>query len=333
MLIFNTCSKCGACKKVRGQDGKPRDEQRYWSPEFIRNSLIGNGNKLKALRIINIHDSELYPSIDHIIEFTMYHMINPNININDSFFSNLMENPDLFVGTSILRTKLQRETDDSIIFYTEIDGETNNDKCDLINKQVEEYFLWNFIPYEFTRLRSLFRRQSTEKINDILPDLRDDPFHDILTKEYMRYVNNPDYYEKQIKVRYGFTWFINFFYPERLREVEAFYPSWLIVLPSQWSNGLIDQEMVREALKTGSQPPQLRQIFAKAVGCDTYMEGNRFRSYKTKMENINDCLTQYYSGRLFLTYEEQILNTKGPIASNIKKVTDKESGTTYTIVK
>lgn len=332
MLIFNTCARCGACKKIRGPDGKPRDEQNSWNAKFIRDRLLDKNGKLKALRIINIHDSELYPSIDHIIEFTLYHMISSTINITPKFFEELMINPDQFVGQSILRVKLERENDGSINFYVEIDGESNNDKCQEITRQVEEFFLWSFIPYEFSRLRDLFRGKSTEIIDDILPDLGDDPFRDILGKEYNKYVIDPNYYEKQMKVRYGFSWFINFFYPERLREVEAFYPSWLIVSPTEWSKGISDQESVREATMEKRDPSPLRPIYAKALFCDTMMEGNRFKSYKTKTETIDDCLIQYYSGRLFLTYEEVLLNTKGSAAPDIKKYTNSQTGVTYTVV-
>ena len=306
MLIFTSCTECHACKQFRGIDGRPRDNQ-PWSAKFIRDKLI-SGNKLKALRIINIHDGEFGPSVSHIKEFIIYHMIPSTVNITPDFFSSLMENPDIYFGMTILRVKLEKNPNGSIEFSVEIDGNQDDSRCEIIKEQVEEYFLWNFIQHEFSRLRDFFRKTSDEKIEDILPSIRDDPFHDILIKEYNKYVTNPSYFEEQMKVRYGFSWFINFFYPEKIRDLESFYPSWMIVLPSEWVKGITDQESIREGKSN-----ILRPIYAKVVTCKSTMVGDRFRSVKVNNENINDCLKQYYEGRLYLTYEECLLHEKSDV--------------------
>lgn len=332
MLVFNTSQPCEGCKRVRGPDGTLRDGQKFWNAEFIRGCLLGPNKKLKALRIINIHDSETYPSVDHICEFNLYHLIPSSVRVDNEFFEKLMDNPEMYVGDSILKVKLTRENDGSTGFYVDIDGNPEDSRCSQILGQVEEFFIWNYVPDEFSRLRSFFRGESREAINDILPDLRDDPFHDILVKEYNKYVVDPNYYEKQMKVRYGFSWFLDFFYPTRLRELEAYYPNWLIVLPSEWAKGLNDQELVREATLHKNDIPYLKPLFGKAVGCDTYMEGTRFRSQKTKNETVNDCLKQYYDGRLFLTYEEVLMNTNGSVVPAMKKFVNPTTGATYTIM-
>lgn len=326
MLIFTSCSSCSSCEHFRGYDGKPRDSQ-SWSPKFIREKLTDNG-KLKALRIINIHDGEFGPSVSHINEFTLYHMIPSSVSITDDFFKSLMDNPEKYYGLSILRIKLERSVDNSIIIYVEIDGDNDDNRCEIIREQVEEYFLWNFIPYEFVRLRNLFRKKSTDKIDDILLKLRDDTFHDILVKEYNKYVINPSYFENQIKVRFNFSWFINFFYPERFRELESFYPSWIIILQSEWGKGIRDQDDIREAQKYNLESPNMRPIYGKLISCRTYMDGFRFRSVRSGNENIDDCLKQYYEGRLFLTYEEVLLNQ-----NDVKRFVNKTNGKTYNILK
>lgn len=336
MIIFTTSAVCGACERIRGRDGKPKDEL-IWNSKLIREILIGSDNKLKATCIINIHDSVTYPSIDNIVEFTSYYMIPSNLIVTPDFFMSLIETPDSYFGYSILRVKISRQNNGSINFYIEIDGEPNDSRCEEIEKQVDEYYLWNYIPHEFSRLRDFFKGISKEKIEDILPDLRDDPFHDILMKEYNKYVVDHTYYENQMRVRYGFTWFISFFYPERIRELQSFYPTWTIVLPSEWSKGLTDQEAVRDANrnKVNSSSvviPKLRPIYGKVVGCKVYMDGPRFTSVKTSGETVVDCLKQYYANRLFLTYEEVLLNTNGQSGPDIKNVVNKETGTNYRIV-
>lgn len=329
MLIFTSCTECGACKQFRGPDGRPRDNQ-PWNAKFIRDKLTNNG-KLNALRIINIHDSEFGASISHINEFTLYHMIPPDVVVSDNFFTLLMDNPNMYYGLSILRIKIERSVDDTINFLVEIDGNETDDRCELIRKQVEDYFLWSFVPNEFNRLRNFFRKNSTEDISHILYDLRDDPFHDTLIMEYNKFVVNPDYFDNQIRIRFGFSWFINFFYPERFRELESFYPSWIMVLPSEWCKGISDQDSVREAQIYGKEIPKMRPIYGKVISCKTYMDGSRFRSVKFSVENINDCLKQYYDGRLFLTYEEVLLNN-GQSIPDFKRFVNKETGKVYNVI-
>lgn len=320
MLIFTSCSACGACKMFRGPDGKPREDQ-PWSPEFIRDKLTANG-KLKALRIINIHDGEFGPSISNIREFTLYHMIPSTVLVREDFFAGLLSDPNRYYGNSILRIKLSKTVSDTVKIEVEIDGVSTDERCDIIAKQVDEYFIWGFIPSEFSRLRNFFNRTSNEKIEDILPDIRDHPFHEILIKEYDKYYRNPEEFEEQMRMLFGFSWFITLFYPEKFRDLESFYPSWILILPSEWQKGITDQENIRESME--EKKPPLRKIYGKVVNCKTYLDGNRFRSMKSGVENINDCLKQYYEGRLFLTYEEALLNEN----NNVKKF----AGKTYNMI-
>lgn len=300
MLIFTTCKECGACKSFRGPDGKPRDNQ-PWSASFIRDKLTSNG-KLKALRIINIHDGEFGPNVNHIKEFTIYHMIPPTIRITKDFVEKLLDNPEPYYGTSILRIKLEKNTNGSIEISVEIDGNPDDHRCPEIVKQIDNYFLWNFIPEVFYKLKLHFNGILTDNIETIISELEDDPFYNVILKDYYEYQKNPILYEQQVRIRFGFSWFISIFYPERFRDLEAFYPSWTLILPSEWNRGLLEQEAMRE---NGSS---LTPIYAKVVSCKTTLDGTKFKSQKIANENINDCLTQYYAGRLSLTYQEELLN-------------------------
>ena len=103
-------------------------------------------------------------------------------------------------------------------------------------------------------------------------------------------------------MRFDYSWFLDTFFPSRLREIEIFYPTWMLILPSEWSNGFGGQN----------------KVYAKIKGVKTDLLGERYISKKMFNETIEDLIEQYYAGRLFLKYSD-VLKSQGPIEIKPKK--------------
>lgn len=297
MIIFTSCSLCKSCLTFRGQDGRLSDDQ-SWNSAFVRKCLLdASGKKLKCLRIINIHDGEFGADISNIKEFNLYHMIPSDLVVTPDFFGLIMSDNNPYIGNSILRVSLVKNPDMSIGISVEIDGVSDDRRCEEIKSLVNDFFFWSHIPIEFELLREHFHQvhdgKPKESIENIITDeLRDDNFYDILMKEYYLYCRDPMKYERIMKLRFDYGWFLETFFPTRLREIEIMYPSWMLILPSEWKKGL------------NSNNP----IYAKIACCKTELSGNRFTSKKGGYEKIEDLLIQYQSNRLPLTYEGVLLH-------------------------
>lgn len=309
MIIFTTCSLCGHCISFRGPDGKPSDKY-PWNPGFIRKCLLdGSGMKLKCLRLINIHDGEFGADVSYIKEFNIYHMIPSDLKVTEDFFETIMSDKNPYVGNSILRVAVIKNSDMTINFSVEIDGSSEDQRCEHIEKLVENFFFWNHIPLDFELLRehiyNVYNNKKTDFLENIItPELRADNFHSILIKEYRLYCQNPNKFDNLMKIRFDYSWFINSFYPYRLRELERMYPSWMLILPSEWKKGLHSND----------------PVYAKIASLKTVLKGNKFESSRAGREQIEDLIIQYHAGRLSLTYEGVLMKQNQPENKKSKSV-------------
>lgn len=299
MLILITCSKCDSCRRFRGEDGKP-SEGKEWNSNLIRKLLVGNSlsgqRKIQCSRIINIHDIAFGNKVENIGEFNIYCMIPSDIIVYKDLFNDLMaDEPNIF-GDSILRVSIVRRENGLMAISVEIDGNSDDERCNQIEELVEDFFIWSHIPIEFEELRDFFRGNSDKSIDEIVNDvLKKDDFFNILSKNYHKYIDNHLLYENDIKMRYGFKWFLDSFFPTKIRDLESFYPSWILMLPSEWGKGI-----------GGIQP-----VYGKVKNADTILIGTRFVSKRSTNETTEDLIKQYYSERLALTYPEKLkLNEK-----------------------
>lgn len=314
--LFFSCEQCSHCILFRGKDGEPSDSKEFTSA-YIRKHILGanDSSKVKRLRcskLINIHDKFFGASVDNITEYIIYFVIPPNITVTDDLFHRLMMDENSIIGDSILRVALTKEINGGLKIKVKIDGTSDDDRCQQIEELVENYFIWEFVPTEFKDLKDHFRGINTMDITDIITNnFRDDSFYPILMKEYHIYAANPSKYENLIKQRFDYNWFIENFFPTRIRELEAFYPTWMLVLPSEWLKGI----------------GGVNRVYGKVKGGKTTLVGNRFVTKSCGRETIEDLITQYYAGRLPLTYEESLLSEKTTIGitrtivNGTKKVT------------
>lgn len=299
MIIFTSCSLCKSCISFRGNDGKPKDGK-PWNPGFIRNCLFNEITKtLKCLRIINIHDGDFGANVNNIREFNIYHLIPSDLIVTHDFFEKLMSDDNSYVGNSILTVSLIKGSDMSIIISVEIDGIQTDTRCEEIKTLVYDFFFWKHIPIEFETLRhhfyDVYNGKKTESLENIITnELREDNFYDLLIKEYYLYCKDPSKYEKIMKIRFNYNWFLDTFFPKRLRELEIMYPSWALILPSEWKKGL-----------TSDDP-----VYSKIACCKSILSNNKFDTKRIGYEKIEDLIIQYHSGRLSLTYENVLLQPK-----------------------
>lgn len=307
MIIFTSCSLCHSCLSFRGDSGKLSDTQ-PWNSAFVRKCLLDeSGKKLKCLRIINIHDGEFGADIANIKEFNLYHMIPSDLVVTNDFFELIMSDDNPYVGNSILRVSLIKNPDMSIEISVDIDGNSTDKRCEDIKSLANDFFFWHHIPIEFELLREHFNdihnNRNTEPIENLITDeLRDDNFYDILMKEYYLYCKDPSKYERIMKLRFNYRWFLETFFPLRLREIEIMYPSWMLILPSEWKKGL-----------NNNSP-----VYAKIACCNTVLSGNKYITKKAGYEKIEDLLIQYHSSRLPLTYEGVLLHQQKQKPKSVK---------------
>jgi hypothetical protein len=298
MIIFTTCKECKGCTAFRG-DGNLSDDQ-PWNAAFVRKLLLdGSGKKLKCLRIINIHDSDFGAELIHIKEFNLYHMIPSDLVVTPDFFNFIMSDNNPYVGDSILRVSLIKNNDMTIGISVNIDGNSTDRRCEDIKSLVSDFFFWKHIPVEFENLRKYFQavhnNKPVENLENLVTDeLKDDMFFDTLIKDYYIFCKDPSIYENLIINRFDYNWFLETFYPRRLRELEIMYPSWMLILISEWKKGLHTND----------------PVYAKIACCKSTLSGNQFITKKAGFEKIEDLIIQYHSGRLPLTYEGTLLQQK-----------------------
>lgn len=297
MIVFFTCSKCDHCVTFRGTDGRP-SEDKSWKSGYIRKLLTGTtgttrGKKLLCSRIINVHDSTFGAKVENIDEFIIYCLIPSNISVTKDLFKQLMLDKVTIIGDSILRVAIKRRQDGTIKIIVEIDGNENDERCEAIEKLVEEYYIWDNVPIEFYDLREHFRNRNNQNFEDIISDeFRKDTFYEVVKKEYKEFKENPELFEAFTKYRFNYSWFLDTFFPTRIRDLEAFYPTWMLILPSEWGKGI----------------GGVNKVYAKVKTANSILVGDRFVSRRAINETMEDIIEMYYSGKLFLKYSEVLKN-------------------------
>ena len=298
MIVFFTYTNCKHCTDFRGFDGRPSDEKN-WNSGYIRKLLTGSnsntdGKKLKCSKIINIHDTISGNKVENIGEFIIYSLIPSDISIYQNFFNDLMEDEPIIIGDSILRVAIKRNIGNNrISISVEIDGNENDSRVSLIEELVWNFFLWNRVPIDFYDLRTMFIRGENFILDDyVSQSFKNDPFYGVLKRDFNKFLSNYLEYDNIIKIRFDYSWFLDTFFPSRIRELEIFYPTWMLLLPSEWSNGFGGQN----------------KVYAKLKGVKSDLIGERYVSKKMFNETIEDLIEQYYSNRLSLKYSSVLKN-------------------------
>ena len=295
IIVFITCTQCKHCTDFRGSNGKPSEDNKGWNNSLIR-GLLMKDDRLRCSRIINIHDARFGASVENINEFNIYNTIPTDIKIEDDFFKQVMYDDIPFCGDLVLRTSITRNIDNTINFSVELNGVDVDNRCETIRKQAENYFFWDHIPIEFKELKDFFNGDRSKAIEDIFTDeLRDDIYYDNIIREFRNYQIHPEQFEILIRRRYDYTWFIDNFFPKRIRELEAFYPSWILVLPDEWGKGICTNNTV----------------FGKVMQCETNLVGTRFVSRKVEKDSIFDLINKYSAGKIDLKYDDLLKRRSG----------------------
>jgi len=297
ILLFITSSTCDHCRDFRGIDGRPSDDKE-WSSSLIRKYLTGTtessyNKKLLCSKIIEIHDSGPGDNISKISEFNIYVMIPSDIRIDGDFINEILSDDNDIIGDSILRICIRRREDDMIIIEIEIDGDDTDRRCEYIKKLVEDFFIWSRVPIEIDNLRSFFRGDKRFNYEDLCKkDLNNESFYKLVSKKKNIYSSDPEEFDKDLRYRYKFSWFISKNFPVKIRQLQIFYPTWMLISPLEWKKGLETNE----------------PIYARVKNCTTTLKERVFSSKQNKSETIDDMIKQYYGGRLKLSYSESLLD-------------------------
>ncbi len=309
MILFMSYAGCDACINFRGHDGKPSNDK-PWNSSLLREYLCGSkessyGRKNLCSKIIEIHDFSSGAKVEFIEEFNIYTLIPSNISIDETFMDNILADDKQLIGDSILRISFQRALTNKIKIEVEIDGFADDRRCNSIIEEVEKYFIWDRIMLELEQFRQHFRNQSSISLEECSTDrIKQDPIFQVITKKYKDYCRNPLEFDEDLKQRYDYDWFISKTFPKRLREIESFYPSWILVLPSEWAKGLDGKT----------------KVYGKIKGATTRLSGNRYTSSQTKQEILMDLIRQYYDGRLSLEYTDAVVNANNSIQQRLKQI-------------
>jgi hypothetical protein len=299
MIVFFTNERCDHCAKFRG-DGKPSDSQ-PWNNALIRKYLVNGSStptkqSVLASRIIEFHDNRGYGNkIDYIGEINLYSTIPSDVTITSDFFHDVMSDENPLFGSSILRIKLSRDRNSRVEIEVEIDGNNSDPRCEQIKSQAADFFIWDVIPIEFAIIRGYLLDKITDKdvnFSEIMESIKGDPLYEIINKEFYNFKRDSIMFDSILLTRFNFSWFLKRFVPERIRDLERYYPTWMLVLPSEW----------RKGKDNGNK------VYAKCVSAKTILEETRYKTVDIGPEKLSDLLTLYWNGRLFLTYEEALLN-------------------------
>lgn len=295
MVVFFTYQNCDHCKAFRGSDGKP-NSLREWNSNYIRRLLVNKDpkilKKLKCSRIINIHDYTSGAKVENIGEFIIYSMIPSRLVVDGNLFNKLMADEVEIIGDSILRVAIKRNIAyNTIEIEVEIDGNGSDYRCPQIETLVWEFFFWNRVPLDYHKIRDYLLTGRTDNIDLMLSqEFKSSQYYNLIKKEASKIKENYYEYDKIVKEIFDYNWFLDNFFPTRIRELEIFYPTWMLILPSEWSNGFGGRN----------------KVYGKIETVEITLQGDTYKSRRTINENFEDLITQYYSGRLFLTYKENL---------------------------
>jgi len=306
ILIFVTSKECKVCNDFKGQDGRPSDEKPWCNSlirEYLTGSKYGNNNK-KSLcsKLIEITDYRIGPYIENIGEFNIHVMIPDDLTLHDDILYDILADDNKIFGDSVLRISIKKLINSEIDITVEIDSNDQDRRCEYLTELCYEYFIWSKIPIDFENMRKHFNNKKSKSFDLCCTNIIvNDPIHKSICENYKMYENDPSEFDILLKRRFNYLWFLNKFYPSKLRELEPqHYPSWIFVLPSVWQNGVNNNSVV----------------FGKVKNCTTKLVGERYKSVLSSQETIQDIIKQYYSGRLPLTYEGYLLKTKNKYNKN-----------------
>jgi hypothetical protein len=291
IIVFFTSKKCGICENFRGEDGRPSlTKSKKWNNDLIKTLLINKKNPktLQVSKIIEIHNYLIGNKIENILEFNIYVLINSKLNIDETLITTLLSDENNVVGDEILRISISRGHNNELLFSSEINGNSEDFRCNLINFYVKKFFLYNYLPKYLIDCKDHFLNHEDGFDKLYTPEFKKDKvLYDIINKNYYDFKSDPLLFEDLLRNIYNYSWFLANFFPKRIRELETFYPTWMLILPSEWSKGLMGDK-----------------VFCKIKGCKLVLSDGNFVSQNTNPENIEDLIDQYYDGKLSLTYSE-----------------------------
>lgn len=296
IIIFFTNAQCRHCIDFRGVDGTPK-LNREWSPNFIKNIFYNSKSNpkkedLQCSKIIEFHDTRGYGNkIQYIGEMNIYITMPHSQVITDNFFDDIMSDKNDIFGECILRVSMVYSVNGIAEFIVTIDNETKDRRCDLIKILAREYFVWRSVPEDLFLLRSYFKGKLKpgEYSNEHFNSLSHYDFFPILSRDFYTMVQSPQIYDNLLLHFYNFDWIISNFLPSKIREIERFYPTWMLILPSEWARSRDMND----------------KVYVKVMNCKLILKGDKYATIDSGNENISDLLKMYWRNRLFLTYEEE----------------------------
>lgn len=297
-VLFSTNQRCHHCIDFRGSDGIP-NSSRKWNNNYIKSIFFGSQiqnptkSDVKILRIIEIHDTRGYGNnLSYIGEINFYFTMPINKEINDNFFYECMSDDCIIFGDAILRISLQCDIDNKIKVIVSINNSFDDRRCLKIQKLVEKFFIWDLIPDNVFLLKLYFEGTVNNiNINNLMTSLRNYDLYSDINSNFFRYKSNPTLFCDLLLNKYNFDWLISKFFPRELRRVERYYPTWMLILPSEWKRSRDSND----------------KIYVKCLNCKTILEGTTYKTIDSTPETITDIISMYWRNKLFLTYDEELL--------------------------
>lgn len=303
-VIFVTNSNCDHCRKFRGTTGLP-DDSRQWNHTYIKKILYGdvtNPKKedIKVSKIIELHDNRGYGNkINYIGEINIYLSMPIDKQIDDNFINECMSDDCNIFGNAILRISIFYSHNGFIDFNVRINNVENDKRCQKIKSLLWDFFLWNTLPDEIYLLRCYFmgliKNDNNFNINELLSQLVNYDLYDEILDNFYKYQSSPELFDTRLLTKYNFDWLLSMFLPSRIREIERFYPTWMLVLPSEWDKAKHNNG----------------KLYVKVLNHKTILRGTKYVLEEISKEELTDLISMYWKNRLFLTYEENLSKSVG----------------------
>lgn len=311
-VIFVTNANCDHCRKFRGVSGLPITDS--WNNSYIKQILYGDVDNpkkedLKVSKIIELHDKRGFGNkINYIGEVNIYLSMPINQNIDDDFIINCMSDDCNIFGNAILRISIFYSVNGLIDFDVRINNVDNDKRCERIKSLLWDFFVWNALPDQVFLLRCYFQKYIKNgdelelsdgkmffNINTLLSQLVNYELYDSIINRFHTFESSPASFDSLLLSNYNFDWFLSKFLPSRLRDVERFYPTWMLVLPSEWEKAKYENT----------------KLYVKVLNCKTILQGNKYITVDSTPEKLVDIISMYWKNRLFLTYEENLTKSTG----------------------
>lgn len=291
-IVFFTSHGCHVCENFRG-NGRLSDDKE-WNKDFVFKCFFGRDNNSDVSlcsKIVEIHNENRTLNNDDISEINFYFMIRYNMEINEDFIEYLFQD-ELRVHKNehpvILRISLTKFNVGRFIISSDINCE-NDERCEKINRLMEDYFVWNLMANDFRNLRNHFNCGNTSFDVCLSEEVKNDNIYRLVSEDYNKYKKYPGEFDEILRNRHDFKWLLGKMLPRKLRDLQSYYPCWMLILPEEWGKGI------------ESNNP----IYSRVVGSDTNFDGVRYKSTQPiRNEKIYDIVTMYHLGRVELTREE-----------------------------